>query len=102
LAGRLIIRYPVGFAALCGLLVAIIGSLSEGQAYGTGYAQARSMVKGHSILPGGLRAFEADGDSGLLVSGIPGSSSPPPYFSGVVQAPITSAVIIMEMTDNRT
>jgi hypothetical protein len=37
--------------ALCGLLLAIIGSLSEGQTYGTGHAQARGMVEGHSTLP---------------------------------------------------
>ena len=130
-AGRAIIRYPVGFAALCGLLLAIIGTVSGGQTYGTGYAQARDMVEGHSTLPAVYALLKLAATVVSYVSGIPGGIFAPSlsigaalgsvlaplvqgapvgamillgmtaYFSGVVQAPITSAVIVMEMTANQ-
>jgi H+/Cl- antiporter ClcA len=130
-AGRMIVRYPVGFAALCGLLLAVIGTLSGGQTYGTGYAQARAMVEEHSTLPAVYALLKLAATVVSYVSGIPGGIFAPSlsigaalgsvltplvpgapagamillgmtaYFSGVVQAPITSAVIVMEMTDNQ-
>ena len=130
-AGKLIIRYPAGFAALCGLLLAIIGTLSGGQTYGTGYAQARDMVEEHSTLPAAYALLKLAATVVSYVSGIPGGIFAPSlsigaalgsvlapwvpgapvgamillgmtaYFSGVVQAPITSAVIVMEMTANQ-
>ena len=130
-AGRLIIAYPVVFAALCGLLLAVIGTLSGGQTYGTGYAQARGMVEEHSNLPAVYALLKLAATVVSYVSGIPGGIFAPSlsigaamgsvlaplipsapvgamillgmtaYFSGVVQAPITSAVIVMEMTANQ-
>jgi chloride channel protein, CIC family len=131
-AGRMIICYPVGFAALCGLLLAIIGTASDGQTYGTGYTQARDMVDEHSTLPAaGYALLKLAATVVSYVSGIPGGIFAPSlsigaalgsvlaplvqdapvgamillgmtaYFSGVVQAPITSAVIVMEMTANQ-
>jgi H+/Cl- antiporter ClcA len=130
-AGKLILRYPVAFAALCGLLLAIIGTLSGGETYGTGYAQARDMVEEHSTLPAVYALLKLAATVVSYVSGIPGGIFAPSlsigaamgsvlaplvhgapvgamillgmtaYFSGVVQAPITSAVIVMEMTANQ-
>ena len=130
-AGRMIIRYPAGFAALCGLLLAIIGTLSGGQTYGTGYQQARGMVEAHSTLPAVYAVLKLAATVVSYVSGIPGGIFAPSlsigaalgsvlaplvpgapvgamillgmtaYFCGVVQAPITSAVIVMEMTANQ-
>ena len=130
-AGRLIILYPAAFAALCGLLLAVIGYLSGGQTYGTGYAQARAMVEDHSTLPSVYALLKLAATVVSYVSGIPGGIFAPSlsigaalgsvlsplvpgapagamillgmtaYFSGVVQAPITSAVIVMEMTANQ-
>jgi H+/Cl- antiporter ClcA len=130
-AGQLIIRYPVVFAALCGLLLAIIGTLSGGQTYGTGYAQARGMLEEHSTLPAAYAFLKLAATVVSYVSGIPGGIFAPSlsigaaigsilaplvpgapigamillgmtaYFSGVVQAPITAAVIVMEMTANQ-
>jgi len=130
LAGKLIMRYPVVFAALCGVLLAVIGTLSGGQTYGTGYEQARGMVEEHSALPPVYALLKLAATVVSYVSGIPGGIFAPSlsigaamgsvlaplvpgapvgamillgmtaYFSGVVQAPITSTVIVMEMTAN--
>ena len=130
-SGRLIMRYPVAFAAFCGLLLAVIGWLSGGQTYGTGYEQARAMVEGHSALPPVYGLLKLAATVVSYVSGIPGGIFAPSlsvgaalgsilaplvpsapmgamillgmtaYFSGVVQAPITATVIVMEMTANQ-
>jgi H+/Cl- antiporter ClcA len=130
-AGQWIIRYPVAFAALCGLLLAAIGTLSDGQSYGTGYEQARGMLEEHSTLPPLYALLKLAATVVSYVSGIPGGIFAPSlsigaamgsllaplvpsapvgamillgmtaYFSGVVQAPITATVIVMEMTANQ-
>jgi H+/Cl- antiporter ClcA len=45
-AGRLLTAYPLIFAALCGLGLALCGLLSGGSIFGTGYEQARSIIHG--------------------------------------------------------
>jgi H+/Cl- antiporter ClcA len=130
-AGRFVARRPVMFAALCGLALACLGLLSQGATYGTGYAQARDLVAGQSHLPARFFLLKLAATVVSYCSGIPGGifapslavgaglgrsiahllpATPPgavvllgmvAYFSGVVQAPITAAVIVMEMTDNQ-
>jgi len=129
-AGRFMARFPVLFAYLCGLAVAGLGLASAGATYGTGYAQARDMVAGHSSLPPLFFLLKMAASILSYASGIPGGIFAPSlavgaglghsiaflipapagavvllgmvaYFSGVVQAPITAAVIVMEMTDNQ-
>ncbi len=121
------LRESVGFAALCGLVVAIAGLLSGGTIYGTGYEQARHAVEGGSLgwsfaplkfiatlastlsgIPGGLFAPSLSVGAGLgaIISALMHSPSAGAivvlamagYFAGVVQAPITAFVIILEMT----
>jgi H+/Cl- antiporter ClcA len=119
------------FAGVCGLSLAIFGFLSEGSSYGTGYAQARSLVAGQSSLPETFFVLKFLASVVSYVSGIPGGIFAPSlavgaglghaigqvltgapagalvllgmvgYFSGVVQAPITATVIVMEMTDDQ-
>ena len=131
LAGRLVRDHPILFAATCGLALALLGWLSEGSTYGTGYAQARSMVNGTSNLPHTFFVLKFAASVISYVSGIPGGIFAPSlavgaglghaiarvltqapastivllgmvaYFSGVVQAPITATVIVMEMTDDQ-
>lgn len=122
--------YPVGFAAACGLLVAIIGFVSHGQTFGTGYTEARNVVHGDipiswqyaplkflattisaiSGIPGGIFSPSLSVGAGLGANLAPYFPAAPlsaivllgmvGYFSGVVQAPITSFVIVSEMTSD--
>jgi H+/Cl- antiporter ClcA len=123
-------RRHLQFALACGIIVAITGILTDGATFGTGYAQARAAIEGHPIswtfgpakfiaslatavsgIPGGIFAPSLAVGAGLgrglgalcgtgafslvAVLGMAG------YFAGVVQAPLTAFVIIMEMTGNR-
>ncbi|MEI9982372.1 MAG: chloride channel protein [Aliidongia sp.] len=124
-------RRSIAVAGLCGLLVAIIGIVSQGSTYGTGYEQAKSAVEG-TILPLGFAPLKLLTTLLSTISGIPGGIFAPSlavgagvgsvvahfipgatagavvvlgmagYFAGVVQAPITAFVIILEMTANHT
>ena len=130
--GRFVVRYPLGFAAVCGVLLAIFGWASGGATCGTGYPQARQILAGTGELSGFFPFLKLAATVVSYLSGIPGGifspslavgaglggwlsqvlpGAPPAavvllgmvgYFSGVVQAPITSAVIVMEMTDSQT
>jgi H+/Cl- antiporter ClcA len=130
-AGRFLERRPLLVAGLCGLVLALLGIFSAGATYGTGYLQARSLVEGHAQVPNWFFALKLGATTASYISGIPGGifapslaigaglghalsgllpHAPPAalvllgmvgYFSGVVQAPITATVIVMEMTDNQ-
>ena len=121
---------PVLFAMACGLGVALCGLLGHHSSYGTGYAQAKDILHGHSDLtllfmplkfvstilssisgiPGGLFAPSLSIGAGLgaefhaVFTGVPigalaliGMAG---YLAGVVQTPITSFVIVSEMTQD--
>jgi H+/Cl- antiporter ClcA len=130
-SGQFVQRRPILFAIVCGLVLAVIGLLSDGSSYGTGYAQARGVVEGTAHLPAGFAIFKLLATTVSYLSGIPGgifapslavgagigqglsqlvAHTPPgavvllgmvAYFSAVVQAPITATLIVMEMTDNQ-
>jgi H+/Cl- antiporter ClcA len=120
---------PIAFASACGLGVAMLGLLTSGATFGTGYAEARSLLHGGgayalfgpaklaatllsaiSGIPGGIfapsltvgaglgaelaRVMGGQGGEALVLMGMVA------YFAGVVQAPITAFVIVMEMTEN--
>ncbi|WP_457092726.1 chloride channel protein [Microvirga sp. P5_D2] len=123
-------RYPVLFAASCGLLIALLGLASGNTIYGTGYHEARQLLAGASDVPVSFGLLKMAATILSSISGIPGGIFAPSlavgagiganlsallpgvpvgtlvllgmvgYFAGVVQAPITSFVIVMEMTDN--
>lgn len=130
-AGQVLLRHPVLFAAGCGFLLATFGALSDGQTYGTGYAQARGLLEEHTALPASFTLLKLAATVVSYASGVPGGIFAPSlsigaglgsllgglvpgapagamvllgmtaYFSGVVQAPITASVIVMEMTANQ-
>ncbi|TPK94731.1 chloride channel protein [Mesorhizobium sp. B2-4-12] len=122
------LRRALLVAAACGLAVAAIGIASGGLTFGTGYAQARGAVEG-TPLPWFFFAEKFLAGLLSMVSGIPGGIFAPSlavgagigsslgllfgastgaaallgmagYFAGVVQAPMTAFVIILEMTGN--
>lgn len=120
------LRRMVTLAAACGLAVAAIGILSGGMTFGTGYDQAKGAVEGNPLpllfflekllagflsmmsgIPGGIFApsLSVGAGFGSTIGQIMGSSialaailGMAGYFSGVVQAPMTAFVIILEMT----
>ena len=115
-------------AGACGLGVAALGVLSGGATFGTGYEQARAALEGDSAglgypvlklastlltmlsgIPGGIFAPSLSVGAGLgavlgeLFDGPVGAAAilgMAGYFAGVVQAPMTAFVIILEMTGN--
>jgi H+/Cl- antiporter ClcA len=126
--GRLRTERPAVFAALCGLGVAALGAASGSLTYGTGYDEARAILENHAHLPwiyGPARAlatllsYLSGVPAGLLAPSLSvgaglgqvlgdqlGQSSVVPFailgmcgfLAGVTQAPLTSFVIVMEMT----
>jgi H+/Cl- antiporter ClcA len=126
--GRLQKERPVAFALCCGLGVAALGSLSGDLTYGTGYSEARSIIENHGHLPWLYAPARAAATLLSYLSGIPAGLLAPSlsvgagfgqfiaditgqpttvyfailgmcgYLAGVTQAPLTSLVIVMEMT----
>jgi len=120
--------HPVAFAALCGLVAACVAAASGGLTFGAGYAEAKSLIQDHPGRGLGFAAWKFIASLAAAASGAPGGIFAPSlatgagigavfarmgfamagrdavvlgmtsYLSGVVQAPLTSAVILMEMT----
>ena len=125
-------RYPYRIALALGLTLALIGAVSGGSSFGTGYPQARALVLGTAHLPWFFPVTKWLASLLSYLSGIPGGLFAPAlatgagfgadigrffpdaplqaavilgmvsYLSGVVQTPITAFVIVMEMTANNT
>ena len=120
---------PVLFAALCGMMVAVLG-VTTGLTWGTGYSTAHSIISGADVpsfygaakflatlatsasgLPGGIFAPSLSVGAGigdLLRTMLPAYPSGPivllgmvAYFTGVVRAPLTAVIIISETTASR-
>jgi H+/Cl- antiporter ClcA len=120
---------PFVVAALCGLSIAIIGYYSGHMTYGAGYDEAKSLVTESEKLDNSYGYLKLLATVVSYLSGIPGGIFAPSlatgaglgahiaeyltsypygalvlfgmvgYFAGVVQAPITAFVIVMEMTN---
>ncbi len=122
---------PIWFAAGCGLIVAATGWATSGSSWGTGYETTRMLLAGQAApmsfgpakfvatlatalsgAPGGIFApslsvgaglgqlfaifFPHDPAGAIILLGMAG------YFTGVVRAPMTAVIIMMEMTADRT
>ena len=129
-AGRCLKPKPALFAALCGLGVALCGLASNGTIYGTGYVHVLHLLDNVTPPPMLFGALKWLATLLSAISGIPGgifspslavgagigrnlydifAAAPLPamvvlgmvaYFAGVVQAPITAFVIVIEMTND--
>jgi H+/Cl- antiporter ClcA len=118
---------PIVFAALCGLVIAVIGVASGGTTFGSGYSEARRLLDGHEQLSMAYPFLKMASMVGSYLPGIPGGIFAPSlsigagfgnllhivfgsmqlqmlialamvgYLAAVTQSPITSFVIVMEM-----
>jgi H+/Cl- antiporter ClcA len=118
---------PIAFAALCGLVIAVIGLVSGGTTFGSGYAEARGLLDGREHLSLAYPFLKMASMVGSYLPGIPGGIFAPSlsigagfgnvlhmlfsgmelqmlialamvgYLAAVTQSPITSFVIVMEM-----
>ena len=128
MVGRWQKGFPLLFALTCGVAVAALGLASNELTFGTGYVEAKSILELHAHLPwfyaparaaatllaylsgipAGLLAPSLSVGAGLgqLLADITGMATAVPlailgmcgYLAGVTQAPLTSLVIVMEMT----
>ncbi len=122
-------RSPVAFATACGLVLAVIGLVSHGSTFGTGYAASRAMLDGHSQteplytllkfmatwitawagVPGGIfaPALSIGGSLGNDIAQLTHYANAPTlialgmagFLAAVTQAPLTAFIIVMEMVD---
>jgi H+/Cl- antiporter ClcA len=121
--------HPVLWALGCGVMVALLG-IATGLTWGTGYSAARAIIDGTNApywfgpakfattlataasgLPGGIFAPSLATGAGLgallrpMFPGDPGGAvvllGMAAYFTGVVRAPLTAVVIIVEATASR-
>ncbi|VXB66683.1 Chloride channel protein [Burkholderia sp. 8Y] len=118
---------PVAFAALCGLVIAVVGIVSGGNTFGSGYAEARGLLEGREHLSAFYPLLKMISMIGSYLPGIPGGIFAPSlsigagfgnvlhmvfgdmqlpmlialamvgYLAAVTQSPITAFVIVMEM-----
>lgn len=127
LRGGLFARRPELFAAACGLALAILGVFITDGAFGTGYEVTRGLLQGVPA-PDGYGFVKLAASLLSSLAGIAGGIFAPSlavgagfgaalaelmpatplavmallgmvgYFTGVVQAPLTASIIVLEMT----
>ncbi len=121
--------FPIAFAAGCGLAVAVLGVVSNGETFGSGYAHNRAMLENtndtsplYVILkfvatwlstwagvPAGVFApsLAIGGALGNDIAQLTGYTNAPTlialgmagFLAAVTQAPLTAFIIVMEMVD---
>ncbi len=118
----------VVIAFSCGSIIAILGFYSNGDSFGTGYSQAKAILTNSGTMDPLFPLFKMLATCATFFSGIPSGIFVPSiatgaglgvnlanwfpvapasamilltmtaYFSGMLQSPLTSFVIVMEMT----
>ncbi|MCG3642646.1 chloride channel protein [Pseudomonas putida] len=120
-------RYPVRFAAICGLLLATLGLVSGNHVFGTGYEETRALLEGQPITDTSFLLWKFLANVASYLSGIPGGLFSPSlsigaafapllsllpdvdpqagallgmgaYLAGVTRSPLTASVIVLELT----
>lgn len=122
-------RFPLRFAAVCGVAIAAIGLVTGGVTFGAGSEAVKQMLQGHDELtplytalkfvatwltawcgvPGGIFAPSLSIGAGIgdAVAGFAHSDLGPAliamgmagFLAAVTQAPLTAFIIVMEMVD---
>lgn len=122
-------RRPVLFAAVCGLIVAIIGIVTHGETFGSGYSHTRNIIAGSENTPSVYVLFKFIATWITTWSGVPAGIFAPSlaigaalgndiaqilhyphasalialgmagFLAAVTQAPLTAFIIVMEMVD---
>lgn len=120
---------PLLYALIMGLLVAALGVATHGQTWGSGYDQARQLLAGNNPITQGYAVAKWAAMVVSYLSGLPGGLFSPSlsigagiaqwvhlvfgwapmasmialcmtgYLAAVTQSPLTSFVIVMEMTN---
>lgn len=123
-------RGRITFVVVCALIVVACGFASHGNVYGTGYQQVRAALDGREALSALFMPLKFLATTACSISGIPGGIFSPSlsigaglgadlallfsssdqnmlilvgmvaFLSGVVHAPITAFIIVMEMTND--
>ncbi|WP_414602921.1 chloride channel protein [Pseudomonas nitroreducens] len=120
-------RFPVRFAAVCGLALALLGVISGNHVFGTGYEETRALLDGNPMtdasfllwkflanvvsylagIPGGLFSPSLSVGAGFapVLSLLPGVNPQTcallgmgAYLAGVTRSPLTASVIVLELS----
>jgi H+/Cl- antiporter ClcA len=122
-------HWPLSYALAIGLVVAALGVATHGETWGSGYDQARQLLTGSAPLSQGYAVTKWGAMVVTYMAGIPGGLFSPSlsigaglaqwvhaafawapmaavialcmtgYLAAVTQSPLTSFVIVMEMTN---
>lgn len=122
-------RKPIAFACACGLAIAVIGVISDGMTFGSGYGHTRTMLEGTEQTPSVYVVLKFVSTWLTTWSGVPGGIFAPAlaigaalgndvaqwlhftqspilialgmagFLAAATQAPLTSFIIVMEMVD---
>ncbi len=120
--------YVVKIAFVCGIIIAILGYLSHGESFGTGYQLTKNIIDHDTPIDPFFPLYKMLATCATFFSGIPSGIFVPSiatgagiganladlfpiaptsimilmtitaYFSGMLQLPLTAFVIILEMT----
>ncbi|MDH0748043.1 chloride channel protein [Pseudomonas sp. GD03842] len=120
-------RFPARFAAVCGLLLAVLGLISGNHVYGTGYEETRALLEGHPVTDSTFLLWKFLANVVSYLAGIPGGLFSPSlsvgaafapllallpdvnpqtcallgmggYLAGVTRSPLTASVIVLELS----
>lgn len=122
---------PVALALSCGVVVALIGYFTDGATWGTGYETTKRLIENQGAAPAVFGPAKFVATLATAISGAPGGIFAPSlsvgagigqilgfvfpesplgavvllgmtgYFVGVVRAPLTAVIILMETTASR-